>query len=425
MSSGAAQPSSPGQRLPPDLHRRVNSIALAYCGVHEIFQLALAAHEIGEFDGLFCSMVDRPGKMGSWIARLARIPSARPLGLDQLPAEKIAEYPWPVMASRLLLRIVRGRQTDHWHSTRWFDGRSAKWLSGREARLFVGNETCSQQSLAVARSKGMATVLDCPGIPWSFLDRQADLAAAELGLQPPKRSNRPAMIRKKSAERSMADVILACSDFHKEIMVREGYAPAEKIHALPLWTDPGYWAAGCGQSSKPQGSSAKLRLLYVGAVSVKKGVPYLLKAFDGLANQCDLTLAGSVTPEMSAILPRHSGFTLLPYVPKEQLRALYHSHDVLVMPTLGDSFGFVLMEAMAAGLPVIASAHSGAPVPDPFWRVPARDALAITERARHYLSNRQALARDSDVAREFASQFRPERYRREAGKLFRQLLGGK
>jgi len=36
----------------------MNSVALAYSGVHQIFQLALAAYEAGELEGLFCSIMD-------------------------------------------------------------------------------------------------------------------------------------------------------------------------------------------------------------------------------------------------------------------------------------------------------------------------------------------------------------------------------
>jgi glycosyltransferase involved in cell wall biosynthesis len=95
------------------------------------------------------------------------------------------------------------------------------------------------------------------------------------------------------------------------------------------------------------------------------------------------------------------------------------------MPTLGDSFGFVTVEAMSAGLPVIASQHSGAPVPDESWRVRVGSAAAIAERLKLYLDDPAALARDSQIASEYARQFRPERYRVAAGGLFRELLNNR
>ena len=55
-----------------------------------------------------------------------------------------------------------------------------------------------------------------------------------------------------------------------------------------------------------------------------------------------------MSPELQTILPRFRQHRHLPYVPKPQLRELYAEHDLVVMPTLGDSFGFVTIEAMAA-----------------------------------------------------------------------------
>jgi glycosyltransferase involved in cell wall biosynthesis len=110
------------------------------------------------------------------------------------------------------------------------------------------------------------------------------------------------------------------------------------------------------------------------------------------------------------------------YVPKDRLRQLYSEHDVLVMPSLGDSFGFVGMEAMAAGLPVIASSNAGVPLPSPDWRIPARNAEGLTQRLMHYATHRDALADDSALAAAFARQFTPQRYRDQIKDIYRELL---
>jgi len=48
--------------------------------------------------------------------------------------------------------------------------------------LFVGVETCAAESFSAARDRNMIRVLDCPGIDAEFLDRMAERAAAEFGL---------------------------------------------------------------------------------------------------------------------------------------------------------------------------------------------------------------------------------------------------
>jgi glycosyltransferase involved in cell wall biosynthesis len=125
---------------------------------------------------------------------------------------------------------------------------------------------------------------------------------------------------------------------------------------------------------------------------------------------------------MEAVLKRFRTHQHLPYVTKAELKELYRGHDVLVMPTLGDSFGFVTVEAMASGMPVIASRNAGAPVPDESWRVPPHDSEAIRARLLAYHADRELLRHDGDVAAAFGQGFRPTNYRSRAGKVFQELL---
>jgi glycosyltransferase involved in cell wall biosynthesis len=108
---------------------------------------------------------------------------------------------------------------------------------------------------------------------------------------------------------------------------------------------------------------------------------------------------------------------------KGELRRLYAAHDVLVLPSLADSFGFVALEAMACGLPVIVTENCGVPVPDPSWRVPVMDSEAIARRLEYYADNREALERDGLLAQQFARQLTPERYRDQIKNLFLRILG--
>lgn len=396
----------------------MNSIALAYAGVHQIFQLALAAHELGELDGLLCSVIDRPGKIGAWLPRLVRMPSARPLGFQELPAPQVQEFPWPLLVHRASRRLLPWRRSDYAHTSEWFDRRAARWLRGRKSQVFVGGETCALYSLRSARERGMRCVLDCPGIPSAFLDAVARRAAEDFGLPEPRVSDSQAMRDRKRQEWQLADIILACSDLHESTLVDAG-APSDRIRMIPLWADVDFWQEKVVKESR---EGNRLRVLYAGAISLRKGVPYLLQAVQGLGDAVSLTLVGDISRDITPILARFGTFRHVPYVPRPRLRELYQSNDVLVMPTLGDSFGFVAVEAMSAGLPVIASQHAGATLPDASWRVPVADARAIAERLRYYLDDRIALARDSVMARQHARQFRPERYRIAVRALFTDLL---
>ena len=112
----------------------------------------------------------------------------------------------------------------------------------------------------------------------------------------------------------------------------------------------------------------------------------------------------------------------LPYLNRVELREFLSTQELLVMPSLGDSFGFVAMEAMACGLPVIVTDHCGVPVPVAGWRVPAHDSASISTRLQHYLDYREKIGEDSLVAREFAARFAPQRYRDQIKTIYQELL---
>jgi glycosyltransferase involved in cell wall biosynthesis len=112
----------------------------------------------------------------------------------------------------------------------------------------------------------------------------------------------------------------------------------------------------------------------------------------------------------------------MPPQTKSRLREIFWEQDVLVLPSLGDSFGFVAMEAMACGLPVIVTESCGVPVPERTWRVPARNSEALAARLAHYAEGPDRARADASIAQEFAAQFTPERYRARIRELFSVML---
>lgn len=103
-----------------------------------------------------------------------------------------------------------------------------------------------------------------------------------------------------------------------------------------------------------------LRLLYVGRFDYLKGLSLALKALHIASQQVDmaLTFVGS-GPEKGRLesmvidLSLSDRVTWVDWVPQTQLAEIYRAHDVFVFPSLRDSGGMVVLEAMAEGLPVI------------------------------------------------------------------------
>jgi glycosyltransferase involved in cell wall biosynthesis len=151
----------------------------------------------------------------------------------------------------------------------------------------------------------------------------------------------------------------------REQLVSRGL-PAERMKPLPRWVDtdayspemrnPSFWKSrGLGLS--------RVVLLYVGRVSREKGLGMLVQAFRELVESgAPIALAvigdGPFREEMETSL---SGYPALftGYLAGEQLQRGYASADMFVFPSATDTFGNVVLEAQASGLPVIVSDEGG------------------------------------------------------------------
>src|SRR4029453_8337691 len=115
----------------------------------------------------------------------------------------------------------------------------------------------------------------------------------------------------------------------------------------------------------PNPSSEELRLLFVGRSEERKGLPVLLAAFQALVEHIPsrLTVVGADPEEISrrvADPDLMSHIDVLGRVSDSVLWRQLGEADLLCAPSLaGESFGMVLIEAMAAGTPVIASKIAG------------------------------------------------------------------
>ena len=393
-------------------------ITVSYSGVHQAYQLALAAQEAELLDQFLCSFYDAPGKWGGRLSKVLGPEVLKNRRLEGLDAGKVMEFPWPELKFKLRQKW-RNVPGNAWIGVaQRFDRWAARQLRRSESRMVVCTENCAYESFQIAMKRGMIRIYDCPGINAEILKTTTEEAMQMTGLSFLSEADTVEITRRKEVEIGLADRVLTYSDFHTEGVIARG-VPREKIVQIPLWTDHDFWHSADGFRVW----KGPLKVLFVGGISLRKGVPFLVEAMRGLAPHATLTLLGGLNPDTKESLAGTEDFaTVLTPVNKEKLRGIYRTHDVLVLPSLGDSFGFVAMEAMACGLPVIITTHCGAPVPVESWRVPVMDAAAISARLQEYLDSPELMEIHSLVARQFASGFTPEKYRSEIGAMLTAAL---
>jgi phosphatidylinositol alpha-mannosyltransferase len=146
------------------------------------------------------------------------------------------------------------------------------------------------------------------------------------------------------------------------------------------------------------------RLLYVGRADPRKGLDVLLQAFRRMSVPARLDLAGP-DPTVTA----DPGVHAHGHVSELRLRALLEAADVVCVPSLrAESFGIVIVEAMAAGTAVVASdldGYAGVLPKDCGRLVPAGDAGALARELDVLLTSPSQLRRMGEAGRRHARAY--------------------
>jgi glycosyltransferase involved in cell wall biosynthesis len=161
-----------------------------------------------------------------------------------------------------------------------------------------------------------------------------------------------------------ADCIFVPSQSTAEELAEKGIRP-DKLRVTPRGVDLKHFhpSKRNGYLEAHHNISEGLKLLYVGRVSKEKNLPLLARTFKSLSQQSpDLKLIvvgeGPYYAEMQQELSgTRAVFT--GYLTGEDLAAVYASCDLFLFPSTTDTFGNVVLEAQASGLPVIVSDVGG------------------------------------------------------------------
>lgn len=177
--------------------------------------------------------------------------------------------------------------------------------------------------------------------------------------------------------------------------------PRERIVEIPNAVDLDYVdrRLAAARAEAPLASEGALRLLYVGRLTANKGVNVLLQALQDrpLPMGAEVVLVGT-GPEVSRLQALAEGLPVrfVGEVPESDLFAWYASADAFVFPTRYEGMPTVVLEAMAAGLPIIASDIGAVPTmvsSENGWLVPAGDAAALAAALRELAKASEARRR--------------------------------
>jgi glycosyltransferase involved in cell wall biosynthesis len=274
---------------------------------------------------------------------------------EGLPQEKIKTFPW----LRTLI-MARGRfgmrnpwldRELNWWAALSLDAYVASHLP--ECDVFVALSGGGLKTAGLVKRRGGRYICDRGSTHIRFAEQILTDEFERWGQRFP--GIDPRAVAREEMEYSLADVITVPSRFCLRSFVEMGVA-AEKIRKVVYGVDLSRFR----KVADPPPD--RFEVLFVGQVSFRKGVPYLLQAFGALKHpQKRLQIIGAMQPEMKLFLKdKHlENVEFVGPLPQRDLIPLMSASHVLVLPSIEDGLGLVLGQAMACGCPIICSTNTG------------------------------------------------------------------
>jgi alpha-maltose-1-phosphate synthase len=297
--------------------------------------------------------------------------------VDGLRREKLSTFPWLMTPAMIANRFGLNWLRDclNFPTIETFD----RWMAERLAPCdaFHCLSSFGLQSHRAARTKyGALTVCDRGSTHIEYQNEILRDEFARFGVPYP--GIDPRIVERELNEYEFCDLIFVPSTFVLRTFLYKG-VPRAKLRLNPYGVD-------LAMFHREPKRDRVFRVLFVGSISLRKGLPYLFEAMAGLAvARIELCVIGGVEPEMSSIMAKYEGaFRHLGTVARGELHEHYSQASVLVLPSIEEGLALVQAQAMACGVPVVATENAGAA--DLFtdgvegFVVPIRDVDAIREK---------------------------------------------
>lgn len=212
--------------------------------------------------------------------------------------------------------------------------------------------------------------------------------------------------------------------------LRESGFPADRIVVIPHGLPQNNFVF---RPRKPRLGQHGPHLLYVGRLVPGKGVQYLLEAIRRVRlvhPDLIITVAGDgpYRPELERMCASLGLVTITRFIgsqPRSHLAELYAETDVIVIPSLSEVFSYVVLEAAAAGTPIVATTVGGIPeiLANGAVLVPPGDAVALARGILTALSDPTTAAARARLSQDrFLEYFKFETMVDRAEAVYAELL---
>jgi glycosyltransferase involved in cell wall biosynthesis len=405
-------------------------VALIHPGTQYSAQLAHQLTRVGVLAEFWTGVaVSENGLLGPWLQRGATNPLAQLVSrriIRGVPAGRIHLRPWHEIIAVSRQRLLGHEPQVVWHRRNAAFQRALPDEVLRRNDLVIGFDTSgwilAERCAALGRTFVLDQSIGHPSAKVAVYDavrREFPEWGHEL------EQRRPETLAAENQEHALATRVVASSSFTKRTLVEHGVA-AEKIVVNPYGVDISRFTPG----PRVERAARPLRFVFVGQVSARKGIPLLLDVWSRLAPpDSELWLIGYVAPRAVPLVTGLRGVVVKGLVSRFDLPGLLRECDVLVLPSYFEGFAQVMPEAMASGLPVIATESSGAAdlITDGAdgFVIPTGDRAALQDRLQFFLRHPERVAPMGRAARQKAELFTWTAYGDRWAGIVRNLTAGR
>lgn len=273
---------------------------------------------------------------------------------EQLDTNNIYLFPISEVCRQILQKLSSVKD-ERWifMAERMHDWYTFRFLAKHIPDIVVGYEKSSYKTFKLAKELKKITILDLAAVHYTqniFLRKQYH--DFEMMMPDEKLFCRINALKEK--EYQYVDYFFVLSDYAKRTLLNANI-DASKIYTLNIGFDPQKFSLK--QAYSP---NKTFEILLVGRISKLKGIRLLCKAFKELALvNAKLIFVGPMDDGEDVLREYKGYYEHVAFVDQQQLVKYYQRADVFVMPSYTDSWGMVVLEAMACGTPVIISENTG------------------------------------------------------------------
>lgn len=252
------------------------------------------------------------------------------------------------------------------------------------------------------------------GVVYDFIELEYPMPAATGIKQMIGNGLRARLLAAKLAAMEQADALISISQFTARELHRRFPTLKQPVAAIPLGVKPHYTSSG----HKPETAPTKPFFLYVGGADARKNLATLITAFEQIRQEHDiaLVLVGSDFTNQNikeqsqlrrqiSTSPAKDDIHCLGFIPEEQVVWLYHQAMALTFPSLAEGFGLELIEAMAAGCPVICYNRAAMPEVAQGAALMVNDDAGFGAAMKQIIQDKAAGQRLAKLGRERAAAF--------------------